>query len=99
MKDFKKAVKYNSDTVLYKRQRMHMFGVGTTSEKIRKNGQPYANASTCSTVVDNGYLFIPTKHIAGLKFTPPNSKWVSAHGFTVLSKTNLDTLLQEYCKR
>ena len=38
-------------------------------------------------------MFIPTNKIAGLKFTPPNAKWVSAHGWST-SKTNLDYLLK-----
>ena len=44
--------------------------------------------STCNT---QGYLFIPNKKIAGLKFSAPTSKWVSANGFTI-NKLYLDTL-------
>lgn len=34
---------------------------------------------------------MPSKTVAGLKFNAPNSKWVSANGFTV-NKTNLELL-------
>jgi DNA polymerase I-like protein with 3'-5' exonuclease and polymerase domains len=39
----------------------------------------------------SGYLFNPTKLVAGLKFNAPNAKWISANGFGV-SKGNLDIL-------
>ena len=91
-KHFKNAIAYNS-TVLYKTEAMQCLNCRGTGQvrKIKKNGQPFAKPSTCSHCGGQGYKFIPTKHIAGLKFSAPNSKWVSAHGFTV-SKTNLDTL-------
>jgi DNA polymerase-1 len=50
----------------------------------------------CPICDGDGYKFIPTKEIAGLKFSAPNQKWVSANGFSV-NKTNLE-LLQSIAK-
>ena len=59
--------------------------------KIKKNGEPFAKPSKCSTCGSAGYLFIPTDKLAGFKFKPPSPKWASANGFTT-SKQNLEIL-------
>ena len=66
------------------------FGEGYI-RKIKKDGKPYANPSRCISCNTLGYHFVPTKNIAGLKFSAPSSKWVSANGFTI-NKTYLDIL-------
>jgi len=99
MKDqeYRQAVKQNTD-ILYKTRAEQCTvckGVGTI-RKIKKDGTPYANATKCSNCGGHGYLFIPTDRVAGLKFTAPNSSWVSAHGFSV-NKNNL-AILQNTAK-
>ena len=97
-KDYKQTIKENSD-VVYKTTAIQCNtcdGVGKI-RKVRKNGIPYANPNNCSDCNSNGYKFKPTNSIAGLKFTPPNAKWISANGFTV-NKTNL-VILQNIAKK
>ena len=97
-KDYKQTIKENSD-VVYKTTAIQCDtcdGVGKI-RKVRKNGIPYANPNNCSDCNSNGYKFKPTNSIAGLKFTPPNAKWISANGFTV-NKTNL-VILQNIAKK
>ena len=94
MKDqeYRQTVKHHTD-VLYKTRAEQCTvckGLGTI-RKIKKDGTPYANESKCTNCGGHGYLFIPTDKIAGLKFTAPSPKWVSAHGFSV-NKTNLSIL-------
>jgi DNA polymerase I-like protein with 3'-5' exonuclease and polymerase domains len=64
--------------------------------KIKKNGTPYAKATSCKTCNKLGYLFRPTEEKAGLRFKPPTPKWASANGFST-SKANL-ALLQSAAK-
>jgi len=59
--------------------------------KVKKDGNLYAKPSRCVSCNTHGYLFNDTKEIAGLKFSAPNPKWVSANGFTI-NKSYLDTL-------
>tara|TARA_R110002124_G_scaffold71747_5_gene191995 strand:- start:159 stop:2231 length:2073 start_codon:yes stop_codon:yes gene_type:complete len=66
------------------------YGAGRV-RKTKKNGAPFARPSKCSVCDGIGYVFRPTKELAGLKFSAPNVKWVSAHGFTT-SKVNLEML-------
>ena len=97
-KDYKKTIKANSD-IMYKTKAQRCqtcLGAGKI-RKVRKNGIPYANDNICTDCKGNGYHFKPTSSIAGLKFTPPNAKWVSANGFTV-NKTNL-VILQNIAKK
>ena len=96
-KDYKQTVKDNSD-IVYKTKAercQSCFGTGKI-RKVRKNGVPYANTNNCNDCNSNGYHFQRTSAVAGLKFTPPNAKWVSANGFTV-NKTNL-VILQNIAK-
>ena len=96
--DYKKGVKNNSD-VVYKTKAVQCsscLGTGKV-RKIKKDGTPFARPNGCSHCGGAGYFFNPTDRVAGLKFTPPNAKWVSANGFTV-NKTNL-IILQNIAKK
>ena len=59
--------------------------------KTRKDGTPYANENRCIECDALGYKFIPTSELAGMGFTPPTAKWISANGFTT-SKNSLQYL-------
>ena len=59
--------------------------------KTRKDGTPYANENRCVECDGLGYKFIPTSELAGMGFTPPTAKWISANGFTT-SKNSLQYL-------
>jgi len=89
---YRDTVRENS-TLVYKTNAVKCkdcFGEGYI-RKIKKDGKPYANPSRCVSCNTLGYNFIPTNKIAGLKFSAPSSKWVSANGFTI-NKTYLDIL-------
>ena len=50
--------------------------------KQKKDGTPYAKSNRCTDCSATGYTFTDISgKFAGLKFTPPTSKWVSANGF------------------
>ena len=88
---FKDEVKRHFDT-LYKTKAVQCGtckGTGFVT-KLKKDGKPFKNASKCVSC-NGGYNFVPTKEVAGLKFSPPNSKWASANGFGT-SKGNLEIL-------
>jgi DNA polymerase I-like protein with 3'-5' exonuclease and polymerase domains len=88
---FKDTIKRHFDT-LYKTQAVQCKecrGTGFVS-KLKKDGNPFKKASKC-VACNGGYNFVPTKEVAGLKFSPPNSKWASANGFGT-SKGNLEIL-------
>ena len=96
-KDYKQTVKDNSDIVYKTKAERCQTCLGTGKiRKVRKNGIPYANTNNCNDCNSNGYHFQRTSAVAGLKFTPPNAKWISANGFTV-NKTNL-VMLQNIAK-
>src|SRR6056300_924259 len=90
--DYKKNVKDKSD-IVYKTEAQQCSDCQGTGyyRKVKKDGTPYARPTKCDTCDSVGYIFVPSKMVAGLKFTAPNAKWVSANGFTV-NKTNLATL-------
>jgi DNA polymerase I-like protein with 3'-5' exonuclease and polymerase domains len=50
--------------------------------KTKVNGQPFKNMSKCPTCNGSGFVYKPTTEVAGLKFTPSNTKWHSANGFS-----------------
>ena len=66
------------------------YGAGKV-RKVKKDGSPFARLTKCSMCNGVGYLFRPTKELAGLKFSAPNVNWVNANGFTT-SKSNLEML-------
>ena len=89
--DFKEAIKRNFDTI-YKTKAVQCATCKGTGyiNKVKKDGSLFKKPTKC-TGCSGGYLFQPTKEVAGLKFTPPNVKWASANGFGT-SKGNLETL-------
>ena len=88
--EFKKTVKENSSivykTVAKKCPMCHGYG---KIRKTKRDGTPFARETKCTHCNTQGYLFIPTNKVAGLRFSPPTAKWVTANGFGV-SKSNLD---------
>ena len=89
---FKSAIEDNAD-IIYKTIANQCTTCGGTGriKKIKKDGTPYAKLPKCVKCDGLGYIFIPTKKIAGFKFNPTNPKWVSNHGFGV-NKNMLDVL-------
>ena len=89
---FNRTIKDNSN-IVYKTKAVHCeFCKGYGKEyKVRKDGVPYAKQPTCKKCDGLGYLQISTNEIAGLKLSPPSSKWVSANGFSV-NKVYLEIL-------
>ena len=89
--DFKEAIKRNFDTI-YKTKAVQCATCKGTGyiNKVKKDGSLFKKPTKC-TGCSGGYLFQPTKEVAGLKFTPPNVKWASANGFGT-SQGNLETL-------
>ena len=59
--------------------------------KIKKDGSPFARENNCHDCKGNGYLIVPTKKLAGLKFRAPHADWISAHGFST-SKNKIEML-------
>ena len=59
--------------------------------KVKKDGNLYSKPSRCIPCNTSGYLFNNTNLVAGLKFSAPNAKWISANGFTT-NKAYLDIL-------
>ncbi len=96
--DFKKTVKDNSTVVrkviAKKCPKCHGYG---KIRKTKKDGTPFARETKCTHCDAQGYIFMPTSEVAGLKFAPPTAKWVSANGFGV-GKNNLD-MVQSIAKQ
>ena len=59
--------------------------------RTKKNGEPYAKPNKCPTCAGTGYVYQILPEVAGLKFTAPSAKWVSANGFST-SKGSLKVL-------
>ena len=60
--------------------------------KLKKDGTPFKKANKCKGCDARGYQLKETNKIAGLCFTAPSKKWVSANGFST-GKDNLDVLM------
>tara|TARA_R110000782_G_scaffold144081_1_gene236940 strand:+ start:698 stop:2710 length:2013 start_codon:yes stop_codon:yes gene_type:complete len=90
--EFKEKVKDYSD-IVYKTEAMKCGGCKGEGyiRKVKKDGNLYSKPSRCNNCNTIGYLFNNTKSIAGLKFSAPNAKWISANGFTT-NKAYLDIL-------
>jgi len=89
---YKDTVKVHSELV-YKtkaKQCKNCYGNGKYY-RTKKNGTKWAKASNCGECNGIGYMFISTSELAGLRFSAPDAKWISAHGFTT-SKGNLEIL-------
>jgi len=97
-KEFKNVV-FDNSSIIYKTNAVKCltcYGSGSI-RKIKKDGKPFANPSKCDSCNSSGYHFMATDKIAGLKFSPPSAKWVTANGFSV-NKKYLD-LLQNTAKK
>ena len=60
--------------------------------KKKKDGSNFKKASKCPDCLSRGYQLKKTNKLAGLGFSPPSKKWVSANGFST-GKDNLDILI------
>ncbi len=60
--------------------------------KTRKDGTLYKIPNICKKCEGKGYLLTQTKQVAGLCFSAPSKKWISANGFST-SKGNLESLM------
>lgn len=91
--EFKAAVKANASPIY----RTKAFtcptceGQGKTY-KTKKDGTKFARPNKCKDCDARGFQLKQTQQVAGLKFSAPNKKWVSANGFST-SKDNLDVLV------
>ncbi len=91
--EFKDAVKANSSAIY----RTKAFtcptceGVGKVF-KLKKDGTKYAKPNRCKDCDTRGFQLKETSQIAGLKFSAPSKKWISANGFGT-GKDNLDALM------
>ena len=90
--DFKSAVKSNF-LPLYKTKAVKCPSCGGVGSffKTKKDGSAFKKATRCTDCAGTGFEYKQTKDVAGLKFSPPNSKWASANGFGT-SKGNLEIL-------
>jgi len=96
--DFMYNLDINSD-IVYRTTAVtckECYGTGHL-KKIKKDGSPYLKQPKCPACEGSGYLFKPTNKIAGFKFNPPTSKWVTANGFSV--NKNMLATLQTSAKR
>jgi len=91
--DYKSTIRQNSDVIYKKKAKQcpDCRGSGQV-RKVKKNGTPFSRTNKCTTCGGIGYLFTDVLGmVAGLKFNAPNSKWVSANGFST-SKGNIELL-------
>ena len=59
--------------------------------RLKKDGTKFARPNKCKDCNAQGYKLKDSKQIAGLRFTAPSKKWVSANGFNT-GKDELDVL-------
>ena len=91
--EFKDAINANS-TVIKKTRASTCLDCNGEGKvyKLKKDGTRYARPNKCTVCDSRGYLLVDTNEVAGLKFTAPSKKWVSANGFST-GKDNLDLLM------
>ena len=97
--DFNRSVSEHSE-VLYKvsaKTCLMCRGRGYIT-KVKKNGTPFKKPNKCPNCNESGWLYEDRPNqIAGLRFSPPTAKWVSANGFST-NKINLE-VLEHFAKR
>ena len=59
--------------------------------RLKKDGTKFARPNKCKDCDAQGYKLKNTQQVAGLRFTAPSKKWVSANGFNT-GKDELDVL-------
>ena len=92
-KEFKDAVKANS-TQLYRTKAFTCptcEGLGKTY-KVKKDGTRFSKPNKCRDCDSRGFQLKKTAQVAGLKFSAPSKKWVSANGFST-GKDIMDMLI------
>ena len=85
-------VRWNSD-VIFKTKAQQCtvcYGHGKI-RKTKKDGSPFSRETRCTNCDGQGYLFIPTSKVAGMRFKTPNGKWLTANGWST-SKVHLNYL-------
>ena len=91
--EFKQAIEANSAVIMKTRASTCLACSGEGKVyKIKKDGKRFANPNKCSECDARGYLLKATNEVAGLKFSAPSKKWISANGFGT-GKENLDILM------
>ena len=60
--------------------------------KTKKDGTNFAKPNKCKDCDSRGFQLTQTQQVAGLRFSVPNKKWVSANGFST-SKENIQLLI------
>ena len=91
--EFRSAVKSNSHTIY----RTKAFtcptceGLGKTY-KTKKDGTKFAKPNKCKDCDTRGFQLTQTQQVAGLRFSAPSKKWVSANGFST-SKDKIQQLI------
>lgn len=92
-KEFKAAIQANS-TLIYRTKAFTCptcEGAGKVY-KIKKDGTKFARPNKCKDCDARGFQLSKTPQVAGLKFSPPSKKWVSANGFST-GKDIMDVLI------
>jgi len=91
--EFKQAIEANSAVIMKTRASTCLACNGEGKVyKIKKDGKRFAKPNKCSECDARGYLLKETNEVAGLKFSAPSKKWISANGFGT-GKDNLDILM------
>jgi len=91
--EFKEAVKANSSLIKKtKASTCTNCNGGGKVWKTRKDGTLYKIPNICKKCEGKGYQLKETNQLAGLCFSAPNKKWISANGFST-SKGNLESLM------
>jgi len=93
IEEYKSAVKSNSSPV-YRTKAFTCVtceGEGKTY-KTKKDGSRFAKPNKCKDCDTRGFRLKNTEQIAGLRFSAPNKKWISANGFST-SKEKLSMLI------
>ena len=92
-KEFEEAIEANSSVIRKTKASTcpECNGRGLV-HKLRKDGTLYKLPTKCKPCDSRGYLLTKTKEVAGLCFSAPSKKWISANGFST-SKGNLESLM------
>ena len=91
--EFKQAIDANSAVIKKTRASTCLACNGEGKVyKVKKDGKRFAKPNKCTECDARGYLLKETNEVAGLKFSAPSKKWVTANGFGT-GKDNLDTLM------
>ena len=91
--EFKEAIEANSSIIRKtKASTCTNCNGGGKVWKTRKDGTLYKIPNMCKKCEGKGYILTQTKQVAGLCFSAPSKKWISANGFST-SKGNLESLM------